>query len=114
MASQVPFYDPGSTPKAQIELMQATESNSNFRTIQNPPKVVFRTTIEKTSNLGERTCNKYKTIFDDVKYKVNYKKNSASNSILSISKSRNAMKKEENNKIRTVFSGKTKDRFSKK
>ncbi len=118
MSSQVPLYDLGyETNKSQIirSNTEQAENPSNFKTIQNPTNVTFRTAMEKTSNLGKRTCNEYKTIFEDVKFKVNYKKSSGTqNSILNITNSRNALKKEEHSKIRSVFSGKSKDRFSKK
>ncbi len=98
------------------EFSKTQNTDNNFSTLQNPTNAIYRTAIEKTTNLGKRTCNEYKTIFDDVKYKVNYKnnKNSASSSILNITNNtnRNAMKKEEMNKIRSVFNGKSKDRFS--
>lgn len=116
MSSQVALYDPGYiSSKTQRGTTKPTENNQeNYSTIKNQTNVIYRTVMEKTANLGKRTCNEYKTIFEDVKYKVNYKKNSASNSILNVTNNRNAMKKEENSKIRSVFSGKSKDRFSRK
>ncbi len=116
MSSQVALHDSGYIPsKTQRGTTEPTENyQKNHSTIQNQTNVIFRNAMEKTANLGKRTCNEYKTIFEDVKYKVNYKKNNASNSILNITNNRNAIKKEENSKIRSVFSGKSKDRFSRK
>jgi len=114
MASQIPLYDSEYLqPKTQRGITEPA-GNNTFNTIHHPTNVIFRTALEKTSNLGKRTCNEYKTIFEDVKYKVNYKKTSTSNSILTIINSRNVMKKQEDSKIRSVFSGKSKDRFSRK
>jgi len=114
MTSQIPIL---CDTKYESSKTQTTENN--YSTIQNSTNAIYRTAIEKTSNLGKRTCNEYKTIFEDVKYKVNYKNNksnSRSTSILNITNNtnRNAIKKEEMNKIRSVFNGKSKDRFSKK
>lgn len=114
MASQVPLYDLEHAQLSTQRGLTETAEKNNHSSINKPTNVIFRTAIEKTSNLGKRTCNEYKTIFEDVKYKVNYKKSSASNSMLNLTNNRNTMKKEENSKIRSVFSGKSNDRFLRK
>lgn len=115
MSSQIPFYDSNyDSIKNRIEANNSTP-DKNYIKSQRDTNVVFRTALEKTTNLGKRSCNEYKYIFDDLKYK-NYNKTkiNQNNTILNINENRNLVKKEENRKIRSVFSAKSKDRFTKK
>jgi len=110
MSSQIPLNDP---IKNKIEVNNYTSDKNNIKN-QEDTNVVFRTALEKTTNLGKRSCNEYKYIFDDLKYKIYHRKKiNQNNTIHNITENRNLAKKEENRKIKSVFSARSKDRFTK-
>lgn len=82
---------------------------SNF----NDTNPIYSNRIEISSNSSKRPNYNYKTIFEDLKYNVNYKSGKNSDNTNNNS-AKSLQKKEENNTMKKVFSGKTRESINKK
>jgi len=114
MYSQISLCDPVYDQSKGVNY-STNYTENNLKSIHNPTHGIYRTAIENTPNLGKRNCNEYKTIFDDVKYNVNYKNKTFRSVSKNVSKNNSTIRKDDNNtKIKSVFNALSKNKSSKK
>lgn len=112
MTSHIPFGPDNNNAGKNI----SNKLSSNFNTISHQNvNSTYRPALEKSTNLGKRTCNEYKTIFEDLKYKANFKNGqSASITFHNGATARGSIKKEESETIKRLFSKQSRYSFNKK